>query len=186
MAKKNDSVTDTSSTKRHHGLLSVNAVCLIIGPWKKLFTDAQCKLIIAEALNECTCSHGMQIVGYLITERRLFLVLEIQRHDIKDMLQLFYLIVKKEILEDRERHQNLRWGNEEEDRLVEAEKAKDLFRQYFMINDDLVKLITGRPVDLPYYSPHLARLKAMIHNYNFCSAVDYSGAIGPVFIKFLQ
>jgi hypothetical protein len=186
MVKKSNTGTDERLVHKPDEL-SIHNIGLIIGPWKKLFTDEQTKILIAKALNYCAYHEGMHIVGYLITERRVCLILNINKTDIKQMLLLFYDSVRHYINKYRDWQKNQHWQIDESVKeLVITERFRDLFKQYPLMNDDLVKLITGQKVTLPYYSPHLAILKDRVRNYNFCSAIDYSGAEGPVYLKMLH
>jgi hypothetical protein len=165
---------------------SIHAITLTIGAWKELFPGDQNNIIIADALNYCTCNDGLTIAGYLITNRRVFLVLEISSAYIESMLVLFYERVRKEIKKKQNVIKGQSWRYESEGQTKTDELFVNLFKQYPLVNDHLIRLITGRSVNLLYYSPHLARLKDRIHNYNFCSALDYSGAKGPVIVKLLD
>jgi hypothetical protein len=167
--------------------LSIHTVFLLIGPWKKLFPHQQCGIIIAQALNNCACTGAMNIAGYLITKRRVCLVLEIDKEDINRTLMMFYDCVKKEIHQYREWIRSMEVTTNDKSKLITIdESTANLFTRYPLVNDQLVKLITGRQVNLRYYDPHLERLKDRLHNYNFCSAKDYSGAQGPVIVKLLS
>ena len=158
-------------------------ISLIIGSWKEQFTDAQVKLIIAEALNDCTFNHKLHIVGYLITNKKVYLVLKIVQADLAKMLDVFFEKVRKLICQRHDKSRSLDTRTNDEGNIIRLdESSKKLFLQCTLINDHLIKLITGQQVTLPYYDPHLVRLKEQIHNNNYCSALDYSGAKGPVII----
>ena len=169
--------TDKSKT------LSVHTVFLIIGPWRKLFKADEIRIIIAEALNYCVCFEKMNIAGYLVTDRRVCLVLEIDKTEPDYVLHLFYEKVKKEI---KHRLEKKKYFEHYTDKTEEAEYLKFLFTRYKPGDDFLVRLITGRKVELPYYNAHLERLKEKIHDYDFCSVIDYSGGVGPVMVKLIK
>ena len=61
-------------------------------------------------------------------------------------------------------------------------KYDQLFKKYPFYNEYIKKLITGQKIKLPYYDPHVTKLEDQIRDYNFCSAIDYSGAKGPVVV----
>lgn len=186
MTKKNRNGTGIEVTDQSGDRPSIHAIALTVGAWKELFPDEQYNIIIANALNYCTCNDGLTIAGYLITNRRMFLVLEISSAHIESMLVLFYERVRREIKKHKEQIKDQRWRTyDSEEQTKSDELFVNLFKQYPLVNDHLIGLITGRLVNLLYYSPHLARLKDRIHNYNFCSALDYSGAKGPVIVKLL-
>ena len=183
MAKKvNNHIPQLVNTDKNK-TLSVQPVFLIVGTWKKLFKADEIRLIIAEALNYCVCFEKMNIAGYLITDRRVCLVLEIDKTEPDYALDLFYEKVKKEIKYRLEKRKHFEQHN---DKAELNEYLKFLFTRYKPNSDFLVKLITGRKVELPYHNAHLERLKEKIHDYDFCSAVDYSGGVGPVMVKLIK
>jgi hypothetical protein len=61
-----------------------------------------------------------------------------------------------------------------------------LFELYPLKNNHLIQLITGKKVELPYFDRELENLKFMIAHHTFCSAIDYSGALGPVDVTLLE
>lgn len=169
---KQEPVNEPTVTK-----LYVHAVSLIIGSWKNQFPELQCKLMIAKALNECVYKEEMSVAGYLITGTRVCLVLERTHTDINKALWLFFDCVRKEIRRYREQ------GNNKSKLIPIDESAANLFTKYPLVNNHLIRLLTGRPVKLRYYDPHLARLKDKLRNSSFCSLKDYKGAHGPVIVK---
>lgn len=156
---------------------------LLSGKWKEAFSPHECKVMIAEALNSCVYMHHLEIAGYLITKRRLCLVLRADPKRLDEQLRHFYRTLRKEILQRIHRREEWEQLPEEQ---PEEEKPVQLFVRYPLQNYMLIHLITGRKVQLPYYSPHLAKLKDKVNHENFCSAVDYSGAKGPVIVKLLK
>jgi hypothetical protein len=171
MSNKKNAVIHAAPGKETPESRRLFAITLITGDWKFAFSEEECNVMIAEALNDCVYNEGLEIAGYLITRRRVCLVLKIEYVHVNKMLQHFYEKMRKKIL-----HQ---------EHLIK-EIHSPLFIKYPLQNENLVLLITGRQVSLPYYSPHLERLKSRIHNYNFCSALDYSGAKGPVVVSLLN
>lgn len=59
------------------------------------------------------------------------------------------------------------------------------FKKHQLINDALIKLITGQKVTSVYENLKLAQLKENISHTNYCSAIDYLGGEGPVVIELL-
>lgn len=59
------------------------------------------------------------------------------------------------------------------------------FKKHQLINDALIKLITGQKVTSVYENLKLAQLKENIRRTNYCSAIDYLGGEGPVGIELL-
>jgi len=166
---------------------SFHAISLLIGRWTEMYTDEQVKIIIAESLNFCTAYHYMKIAGYIITEKRLCLVLEIHSHETNGMLAKFYESVLKEIKKLRQQNDNADFKTASNEAIIKTVNFfTNLFIQQPLTDSYLVPLITGKPVYLSYYNPQLEKLKKYIHNCNFCSALDYSGAEGPVVVKLLH
>ena len=98
--------------------------------------------------------------------------------------------LNKEVLEEFSNHvaskirsyqEMINLYNANEDMVMEL--SRKLFKTYPFFNPYIKKLITGEPISLGYYNPHLARLEANIEHYNFCSAKDYKGIEGPVVIE---
>jgi hypothetical protein len=162
-------------------------VYLIIGPWKNLFPDEQNKILIAKALNACTNYGRMNIGGYLVTQRLICLVLDIDGEDIEAALYMFYDVVRKEVKQYDEWLKSPKEAGAGSREPVDVKGLlANMFTRYYPINEYLPELITGRTVNLPFYNPRLVRLKDLIRNYNYCSAIDYAGAIGPVKIKRIE
>jgi len=186
MSKKNDSIIPLHPERKPAKKEQIISIGLIICDWKNEFTEHQCKVMIAEALNHCVYNDELKIAGYLITQRRVCLVLEAAPDQVNHLLQAFYKQLRKEIHQHTHRIRNLETDLHKEEETSGAEKHTTLFIRSPLQNYMLIRLITGRPVTLPYYSPHLERLKEKVNHYNFCSAIDYSGAKGPVVVKVLK
>lgn len=162
------------------------------GHWRHLFEETKCNWIIAKALNDWVEEEeenfreskiiSFELVGYLITGRKLGLVLKIKKKELRPALRRFYEFLNERIAD------NLKNREEELQDVLNDDTSSNvqfhnLFEKKMPMSPYLVKLITGREVRIPYYDPHLARLEKNIRHYNFCSAIDYSQAIGPVKIK---
>ncbi|HET6992584.1 MAG TPA: hypothetical protein VFJ43_14720 [Bacteroidia bacterium] len=169
--------------------LPLFAFTLNIGQWKTVFTEDQYKVLIAESLNQTVCQEQYKytLVGYLINRQRVCLILRIKPNLVQKMLNFFYDSVRKNIrkhLEEINKTFLKKWLKQNG---IDIEDLfNDLFEQRPLRNENLVRLITGRKVVLPYYNPHLRKLKDQIRNYNFCSAIDYSGAKSPVLVTLLS
>lgn len=168
------------------GADSLFCITLKIGRWKFHFTEAECNIMIAEALNDWAASPepelaGVKITGYLISSTKLYLVLYHPEDFKLSLLDIFYGEIGKAI---RDRHHHFKANTQVT--VPEKEKNKKLFDVLPVNNDYVTLLITGRQVRIPYYNPHLAWLENYIQNHNFCSALDYSGAKGPVEVCLLQ
>lgn len=160
---------------------SIHSVTLTIGVWKKHFPELQYRIIIAQAMNVCIRKGDLTVVGYIITEKRVCLVLKMDKKDIYQTLQTFYNSVKREIREYREWMESRNLIRDNKGRFVKIDDPhSELFIQYPFCNENLKRLITGRQVRLSYYNPSLERLRDLVHKNNFCSVQDYAGAKGPV------
>ncbi len=172
----------TENTKTVEDKRKYVELLLFLGPWKRLVPPYWSKVIIAKALNKCDRKHGLRIKGYIITHRKIGLVLDNEKEEVEHILEEFKKYVYKQI----KRHLN-----EEDDSpedlvnftLKGISKSKGLFRRTQLFNDHLVNMLMDKPLKIDYYSPHLARLKDYLHRYDFCSVQDYRGAKGPVKVK---
>lgn len=186
MSKKDTTAIPQHVEKKPAKKEQLIPLTLVMCDWKNDFPGHQCKVMIAEALNYCVYNEGMEISGYLITRRRLCLVLLADPAHVHNLLRLFYKELRKEILRHTHLLRNPGLTTAQRIEVVEEEKQAPLFILYRLQNYMLVALITGQQVDLPYYSPYLARLQDKISIQNFCSAVDYSGAKSPVVVTMLN
>ena len=146
--------------------------------WKKLFTKEEYYLIMTESLNSTVYNDKMILNGYLLTHNSLCLILDNDEENCHRVLLAFFERVKKSILQ----HRKKKYHKEESIKL----SRYYLFKKHSLNNPALVKLLTGTPVNLPYYDPQLARLENKLQEEPFCSVIDYSGAVGPVIIKKLS
>jgi hypothetical protein len=162
---------------------------LNIGSWKTVFTENQYKILIAESLNQAVCHEQLKrtLVGYLITNQRVFLVLRIKPGLVQKFLNFFYDAVRSNIRKHfEEMDKKILRKILQQNEISMEDLFDNLFTQRRLRNENLVRLITGRNVVLKYYSPHLQKMKDQIRNYNFCSAIDYSGAESPVLVTLLS
>ncbi len=141
----------------------------------------------------------LHIVGYLITHRMVHLVLEseqwLTKEEENNILQKLIDSLNNKIqeaIEIREDKNIQQYGpsaldDDDDDQDYELPDTRmplmHLIEMPPFANHVLVKLITGTEVELGHYNPQLARLKDHLHNYPFCSAIDYGGAKGPVLIS---
>ncbi|MGH2664783.1 hypothetical protein [Flavobacterium sp.] len=172
-------------SKKH---LYHHKVELRLGNWKNNFDISYVNTTIAIALNHCCKYNDLIINGYLITTKNLYLIAKtnektidvilnkIERH-IHFLLKADNRIIKKNIF-------NIDFIVDDEDVFYEIHEP--LFKVYPFKNDHLIQLITGKKVKLPYFDRKLEDLKLMILHHRFCSAIDYSGAIGPVDVTLLN
>lgn len=180
-------MSSTAPRKQQHPP-AIHPLTLRTGVWKELFSEKQCAICIAEGLNRTVDMPGFAnaIAGYLINSRSVQLVLYMHHRKLHDFLAAFYQWMREGIRNalDEESKGKLRVLLEHKDH-----RHHDLFEHLFesrvLRNEPLVRLITGRDVKLPYYDPSLQRLKDEVNASAFCSAIDYSGAEGPVVVKLI-
>lgn len=157
-------------------------VTLKIGSWKKHFDFNYVNTIIAMALSDFDSKIFFYINGYLITSHNIYLVVQTTEKNIDEMVHKIetqiILLLKTNPQKLKENKREISFIADDENIFYEARKP--LFKIYPLENDHLVKLITGEKVTLPYFDRNLRELKALIHNHPFCSAINYSGGIGPV------
>jgi hypothetical protein len=140
------------------------------------------------ALNHCTKENDFFINGYLITSQSLFLVAKTDKKEFDSILNkmeqhisLLLQIHIKKLKTDRYKINSF----------IAIENIfyiiqKPLFELYPLKNSHLIKLMTGKKVELLYFDRELYRLKFMVKHHSFCSAIDYTGAIGPVEVTVLK
>ncbi|MCB0837842.1 MAG: hypothetical protein KDD99_14315 [Bacteroidetes bacterium] len=161
------------------------ALTLIIGPWKKYIPDYRRKILISEVLNQLVYHENLKIKGYLITKRRVCLILDIEKEHLNHLLKVLYKKVEESAREYI--HQSLHpcrlglWEERPEEEEYESQRLK-VFKRCAFTNFFLIDLLLGKKVELGYYNPHVARLKDMVRNYPYCSAGDYRGEMGPVVV----
>ncbi|MDP9047175.1 MAG: hypothetical protein M3N14_03505 [Bacteroidota bacterium] len=159
----------------------------LIGNWRFLFTERQVKVMIARALNWCVTTDKMEIAGYLITYKRLCLVLRHEKADAEKLTKLFPIVLTDSVTAwARDTKPLLDIKSPEKATADDADLFDPILTPYPAIDNYLVWLITGRTVDIPYYDPYLERLKIVTHAAEFCSAGDYLGAEGPVLVTLIS
>lgn len=158
-------------------LLKEHAQLLVMNSWRKDIPEDQRNIIISEALNSCTVELNFNVIGYLITNRRVFLIGSSETTPFQKILQHFYRQVGLGILNYKNRKRRY-----DEMPYTKLTYPDALFTEYPFYNMYIRRLITGKDVELPYYDPHLERLKDYINGYNYCSALDYEGGKSPVIV----
>jgi len=165
----------------------LQTICLNIGPWRKLFPAGQSELMIARALNNCINEGELVVNGYLINHEALWLVIPANTNDIDRIDAMLQDRIRKNIQLHFGKERQLQYKAKDAINHEKNNKKVDsLFTRNPFINQDLVKLITGKIIELPYYDRHLAKLKAIINRSKFCSAIDYAGVEGPVIVTLIE
>jgi len=168
---------------------SIHMFMLRAGPWRRMFPELQYKFMIASALNECIGheefgGRKFLITGYLLTNRRIYIVCKTRFTAIESILDLFYRKIKRAIRHDLRRRNWLPgYSIAERSKEIAGINEEELFEKFRLTNDWLIQLITGHDVALGYYDPKLEKLKKIIQHEQFCSAIDYSGGESPVIIS---
>src|SRR3569833_2223976 len=162
-------------------------ISLRIGVWRVLFCEQARMMIISDALNECVVSGVFTLAGYLLTDRRVFLVIYPKGSDTESMLFSFYESVRRTTRHfiNGSKYAGQQTADQRDHVLVD-ELLKHPFHRQYCINDHLERLVTGRRVNLPYYSPYLDILKMKVRQAVFCSAIEYHGGEGPGIIEKLR
>jgi len=179
MSKKN---TEGGPLFQQAGEAKIIPLVLLIGDWRNSMRPHDYYIQIAETLTHCISRNKLDVTGYLITGRRLYLVLFILPSELDPQLDFFYEALKENIRKHAH-HQGKLPQHHQHEETPAVDLREKLFTKLPLLNEQLVKLITGKAVKLPYYSPQLARLKDKIKQHAFCSAIDYSGGKGPVVFK---
>jgi len=164
------------SNAQHKTLVQTYQFVLVLKSWQRVIPRKWTDLIMAEALNYCVYHENLCIRGYLIEEIRVFLIIESNPKQLQNILNVFARQVAKGIYKyERSTEKML-------DILEDENLFDDLFFKYPLYDPFMKELLTGKNVYLYYYSPYLAKLKDTINHSKYCSAIDYSGAIGPVVV----
>lgn len=176
---------DSDLFAHHKKHVTHQTIELIQKDWKKLVPVAIREVVLAKALNRWSHKHKTPIYGYLITKRRLILMLPKETKNHPNHLHEFYKIVAEELKHYFKSEKKLNYE------LIHGGVAKHsegshLFHQKLVYDDILNRLLTGKSINKAYYNAHNARLQDKIRNYNYCSAIDYSGAKGPVHVTKLR
>jgi len=176
MKKVDDKSISITIEKRLHE----HKIELRIGNWSKKLDLNYVNTLIAMTLNHCTKDKDFIIKGYLMTSKTIYLIVKTNEKIFDNLLNKIekhvYLLLKTHKKEIQNCYEN---DFMDEDTAFYTIR-KPLFKLYSLKNGHLVQLITGKKVLLPYYNRELEDLKLLIRNHPFCSAIDYSGAIGPV------
>ena len=160
-------------------LLKENSKLLVMTSWRHDIPHEVRNIMIAESLNDCTVHKDFNVLGYLITERRIFLIGSSLTTPFQEILEYFYRQVAKRIFQfEKVTHQNDDYDDYEHDYIDYLE----LFDTYPFYNEYVRQLITGKKIVTSYYDPYVEKLKAYIHDHNYCSALDYAGGKSPVIV----
>ncbi|MBC8754334.1 hypothetical protein H2O64_06605 [Kordia sp. YSTF-M3] len=150
-------------------LLKEHSQLLVMNSWRYDIPQEQRNIIIANALNSCVIHKKFHINGYLITNRRVFLIGSSETTPFQEVLYHFYYEVETGIVAYKKTHNEY----DDEHHLAYYTQHK-LFTNFPFYNEHIRSIITGKKVVLDYYDPNLARLKAYIHRHTYCSAIDYA------------
>jgi len=152
----------------------------VMSAWSIDMSELERNTIVSNALNHCVANNVFFIIGYLLMNRCLFLIAFSSQMTIEEALKEFYFQVAVEIQKYHNEQNKL--YQQENTILLKTRSYSYLFIKYDFKDYYIRNLIMGREVEIPYYDPRLARLKDYIHDYNYCSALDYAGGKSPVFV----
>ena len=178
MKKVDDKSISITIEKRLHE----HKIELRIGNWSKKLDLNYVNTLIAMTLNHCTKDKDFIIKGYLMTSKTIYLIVKTNEKTFDNLLNKIeihiHLLLKIHKKEIQKIHENDFMADDKDDAFYTIRKP--LFKLYPLKNEYLIQLLTGKKVVLPYFDRKLEDLKLMIQHHPFCSAIDYSGAIGPV------
>ena len=152
----------------------------LMNAWSVDIPETARNTIVSNALNHCVVNNDFFIIGYLLMNRCLFLIGYSTHLHIEKALEKFYFQVALEI--QRYHSEQYKIYQQENVPFLKTGSYEHLFKKYEFRDYYIKNLILGREVEIPYYDPRLARLKDYIHDYNYCSALDYAGGKSPVFV----
>ncbi|HEX8014944.1 MAG TPA: hypothetical protein VF465_06910 [Flavobacterium sp.] len=160
---------------------------LKLGDWEKYFNLKYVNTLIAMALNQCIKNDELIINGYLITDKILYLVVKSNEKKFDSILKKLENHIHFLLEIHKKESQNIdNYNFETDNESAYYHIRKPFFKFHPLNNEYLVPLITGKKVTLPYFDRKLEYLKMIIQNNPFCSAIDYSGALGPVIVTLLN
>ncbi len=167
--------------------IGIQPIMLISGKWREFLTEYEYKVIIARALNYCVFEHGLVIMGYVISDEKIYLVIKIEKRSIKRMLLIFFEIIQRLLL----KHFAAMGKNgvpflPASDVFETGETHNILFEDYGFVDDLLIGLLIGKKRELPYLEDQYIQLRNWLSGCDFCSMNDYAGAVGPIVLKELM
>jgi hypothetical protein len=152
-------------------------IVLVMKTWTKYFTQEELYLVLAETLNETILTTKMKLVGYMLYQKRIYLIVESQHNDEDKFVKVFVKLLSQKLSNlaiDR---------NNVEKFLKERANYKDpmdLFYRYPLDDHNLKLLLKGEVPNLGYYDPKLEMTKNFLRHYNYSSFKNYHHEKGPV------
>jgi hypothetical protein len=151
---------------------------LRLGNWSAIFNEQEIKVIIAVALNYCAEHEGLKIIGYLITGEKVSLIVAVNEEEWNEVK----IVYDRKVTEGISEMLNQNKCCDDEVNTKPDVQFNKLFKECPLTNQYLIQLITGRKIALAYYNVEVEKLKEQVDRYDFCSAIDYAGAKGPVLV----
>lgn len=151
-------------------------IVLVSGTWRNLLPGKIYHILVAKALNVLVRQEVWEILGYLLTKKRVFLVFNKKKEAIpspKEQLEFEMRRCIQEYFDDQ--------GTSCSPSIYPF-PPDPLFTLCSFQDDDLIRLLAGEKVDPGYPDPRLDRLRQMVRHHPYCSVIDYSGAVGPVIV----
>ncbi|WP_323789895.1 hypothetical protein [Psychroserpens sp.] len=147
---------------------------LVIGNWRKQIPHYYRRIIIANALNTSVKDKKFNIYGYLITSKRVFLILGCNPSKIENKLESLEKNLSLEIEHYHIKIETNHNRSHDDDYKVKKFVFGVLFEMYPLYNESLVRLLTGRKPKISYYDSQTAKMEDIIQNYEFSSVLDYN------------
>ncbi|CAM1362559.1 hypothetical protein [Tenacibaculum xiamenense] len=141
--------------------------------WVEDLPSEQVKLCLAKVLNITVNDGDIIIKGYLIKKRTLYLIAYLVE-SVGEFLQKLEKLIRMEL---RNYFNPKIFSENYSDDFLDAEV---LFVRHRFNNAYLKNFLLGYTIKLPYFDPYVDWLKKEVSQQNFCSYLDYTGAIGPV------
>lgn len=144
---------------------------LEIGLWVNAFSDDNRHLIIAEALNKTVCDKKIKIKGYLITNWRVYLILDCDFVQAELFVIHFQKLIRFYLIQL------------ETDEFIPIQFDQQLFQAFPFYDYVLANLLLGKKSENPNVDLNLSYYKDFLEGYNFCSVQFHKGRIGPVIVN---
>lgn len=170
--------------------LPMSAFKIRLGEWYALFDSGYLKMMLAACLNSCLPEPDKEqspLIGYLFTTSSLYLVYSLDEPATRKQLMVFReklsLALKREIEHFKQRELN----EYQKSILMKVDLFPNkLFEQIKLMDAVLIRLLTGKRGEQLYTDYREIKLNELVNKSKFCSVIDYSGAVGPVYIQLIK
>jgi hypothetical protein len=137
------------------------AMTLSMQTWIDHFQQGQWKWMVCNALNYLIGKEEMEVVGYWLNERKLFLILNDQAEELPGVLRDITRALREEIERAWAYQQTLKGLKEEYSRYFESYSlhGDDVFTYHQLTNTSLIGLLLGQDVKPLYTDVSVQKLK---------------------------